>query len=253
MRLVTQMTRTKHIVIGDIHGCAGAMFALLDACQRTPEDEVISVGDLVDRGPSPEAVVRFFMNDPNATVVMGNHEDKHVRIRSGELVPGPGHLATQHQLGDFYDEAVDFMATLPLSMERAGHFICHGGVLPGTPLAEQPRSALLRGKMPWMRNIFDTRNPWWNRYEGDTPIVYGHASTRDGDIRRVGNTWGIDTGAGRGGPLTALILPERRVVSVPSEHGSSKEYARVYADALEVLAAKHADTRARRRRPARAR
>lgn len=241
------MTNPRHIVIGDIHSCADALFALLDACQRRPEDEVICVGDLIDRGPDPTGVVRFFMTDPNAVAIMGNHEDKHVRIRAGELKPGPSHLASQLLLGDLYDEAVDFFATLPLSLERRGYFICHAGVLPGVPLDEQPRKALLRAKMPWMKNIYDTADPWWNHYEGDVPIVYGHLATRDHNVRRVNNTWGIDTGAGHGGPLTALVLPEARVVSVGTEPRLGREFFVEHADELARLEQGHSETRERTR------
>lgn len=241
------MTKQRHIVIGDIHACANALFALLDACQRRPDDEVICVGDLVDRGQDPAGVVRFFMTDPNAISLMGNHEDKHVRIRAGELAPGPGHLATQLILGERYDDALDFFATLPLSLERCGHFICHAGVVPDTPLDAQPRQALLRGRMPWMKDIWDTSDPWWNHYTGSIPIVYGHLVTPDRKVRRLNNTWGIDTGAGVGGPLTALILPEQRVVSVPTEPRLGKRFYDDHADALATLEQQHANRRERRR------
>ncbi len=234
----------RTIIIGDIHACANALFALLDACRRTPADEVICVGDLVDRGTDPSAVVTFFMTDANASVVMGNHEDKHVRIRAGELKPGPGHLATQLQLGTLYDDALDYFATLPLNLERHGYFICHGGVIPGIPLDEQPRKALLRAKMPWMKNIFDTSQPWWLRYDGQVPIIYGHASTKDGKIRQVNNTWGIDTGAGHGGQLSALILPEGRVVSVPAPEHLSRDFYAQHADTLAQLELQHKQHRA---------
>jgi len=209
--------QARHIIIGDIHGCAAELFELLELCERRPRDEVVSVGDLVDRGPDPEAVIRFFMQDPNSAVILGNHEDKHLRIRSGELRAGPAQLASQIQLGDFYDEALDWFATLPLSLERAGHFICHAGVIPDVALEEQPRSALLRAKMPWMKDIFDqSEPPWWERYDGAMPVVYGH-SVHVGGVHHYGSTWGLDTGVCHGGALSALILPSCEVVSVEAE------------------------------------
>jgi serine/threonine protein phosphatase 1 len=221
---------SRHIIIGDIHGCADELFALLEACDRGPEDEVVSVGDLIDRGPDPEAVIRFFMDDPNSAAILGNHEDKHVRMRTGELAGGRAQMLSQIQLGDFYDAALDWFETLPLTLERAGHFICHGGVIPGVPLDEQPRSALLRGKMPWMKNIFDnSATPWWDRYDGDVPVIYGH-STHARGVLIANNTWGLDTGACHGHSLSALILPEGRVVSVPAG-----------ADHFGTLLAKHRD------------
>ncbi|MEU8683464.1 metallophosphoesterase [Streptomyces sp. NPDC048611] len=43
---------------------------------------LVTVGDLVDRGPAPGAVVRLLRERPNSVVVMGNHERKHVRVIS---------------------------------------------------------------------------------------------------------------------------------------------------------------------------
>ncbi len=241
----------RHIIIGDIHACADALFALLEECGRRPEDEVVSVGDLVDRGPDPVRVVQFFMSDPNARVILGNHEDSHLRIRAGELAPAWGHLVTQLQLGDLYHEALDWFATLPLSLERCGHFICHGGVRPDLPLDEQPRAALLRAKMPWMKSIFDTGDPWFDHYEGEVPVVYGHM-THAGGVHRVNNTWGIDTGAGHGGRLTALILPERRLVSVPASANLISAFVAEHGEELERIDGLNKKRRAKRKRARRA-
>lgn len=238
------MTNARHIIIGDIHGCADELFALLDACGRRPEDEVISVGDLIDRGPDPEAVIRFFMTDPNSAAILGNHEDKHLRMRTGELVGGNAQILSQIQLGDFYHEALDWFASLPLELERAGHFICHGGVIPGVPLNEQPRRALLRGKMPWMRNIFDQSGPaWWDRYDGDTPIVYGHSTHSDGPLV-TNNTYGIDTGACHGHSLTALILPDVELVSVPAGADHYRALLAQHRDAIQARMAEAKQGRA---------
>ena len=51
---------SRHIVIGDIHGCYEELLELLDRTGVTDEDIVVSVGDLVDRGPDSPAVLRYF-------------------------------------------------------------------------------------------------------------------------------------------------------------------------------------------------
>lgn len=205
----------RTIVVGDVHGCWDELCELLDRCARSTGDEVLGVGDLIDRGPDPGAVLRFFRDDPGASSILGNHEDKHLRIRSGELPPGTAQHLCRVQLGDGYDEALDWLATLPLTAERHGCFITHAGVVPGVPLDAQPRQALLRGHMPWMQGLFDHSSaPWWERYRGETPIVYGHSVHPEVHVENL--TWGLDTGACHGGALSALVLPERRVVSVPS-------------------------------------
>ena len=42
-------------IIGDIHGCYTELLDLLDKAGVGDDDLVVSVGDLVDRGPEPGA------------------------------------------------------------------------------------------------------------------------------------------------------------------------------------------------------
>ena len=43
----------RKIAIGDIHGCANALEALISAIKPTADDQIICLGDLIDRGMSP--------------------------------------------------------------------------------------------------------------------------------------------------------------------------------------------------------
>lgn len=71
-----------HAVVGDIHGCLDALKRLEDriarhAAREGLEPHIVSVGDLVDRGPASAAVVRHFREGVAAgthTALMGNHE-----------------------------------------------------------------------------------------------------------------------------------------------------------------------------------
>jgi serine/threonine protein phosphatase 1 len=70
------MTRT--IAIGDIHGCLGALDALLAAIGPTQEDIVVTVGDYIDRGPDSKGVIERLMELQSQTQLfplMGNHEE----------------------------------------------------------------------------------------------------------------------------------------------------------------------------------
>lgn len=40
-----------------------------------PADLILSVGDMIDRGPNSKEVIEFFMNTPNTEALYGNHED----------------------------------------------------------------------------------------------------------------------------------------------------------------------------------
>lgn len=70
-----------------------------------------------------------------------------------------------------------------------------------------------------MRRLGDGRS-WFDAYRGRTLAVFGHWAQKAPLLRR--NAIGLDTGCVYGQALTALILPERRLVSVPAR--------RVYAE-----------------------
>ena len=61
----------KTLVIGDIHGMLPELKALL--AQVGPVDEIISCGDLIDRGPFSYETIKFCQEN-NIKVCLGNHE-----------------------------------------------------------------------------------------------------------------------------------------------------------------------------------
>ena len=48
----------RRYVIGDIHGCAKAARTLIENIDPTEEDELVFLGDYVDRGPNSRDVVQ---------------------------------------------------------------------------------------------------------------------------------------------------------------------------------------------------
>lgn len=67
-------TTHRHLVIGDIHGRFNTLIELLDKANYNPESDIlVSVGDLIDRGPRSVEVIDFFAA-PNRYAVRGNHE-----------------------------------------------------------------------------------------------------------------------------------------------------------------------------------
>ena len=41
----------RRFAIGDIHGCAKALRSLIEVIDPQPDDEIVFLGDYVDRGP----------------------------------------------------------------------------------------------------------------------------------------------------------------------------------------------------------
>jgi serine/threonine protein phosphatase 1 len=67
-------TRGRDFVCGDIHGCFDELDAALARLRFNPAaDRLISVGDLVDRGPRSADALKY-LRQPWLYAVMGNHE-----------------------------------------------------------------------------------------------------------------------------------------------------------------------------------
>jgi len=201
----------QHIVIGDIHGCFAELQALLVAVEAQPDDVVVSVGDVVDRGPASVEVVNFLRARPNTIVVTGNHERKHIR---GVL--SYSQEITRAQFGDAYAEAVQWMRTLPYCVELDDAVVVHAALLPGVPLAAQRDEVLCgstAGEQELQRALGHGR--WHESWDGPKPVIFGHHVVTE-PLVRPRRIYGIDTGACHGGRLTALTLPDFQLHSVPA-------------------------------------
>ncbi|SDK10738.1 serine/threonine protein phosphatase 1 [Nonomuraea maritima] len=116
------MSRT--VIIGDIHGCFDVLPELLEKVGLRPDDLLVSVGDLVGRGPAPGEVVTFFRERPNAVVVMGSHEREHVRG-----IFSYAQEITRLRLGESYAETVEWMRTLPYYFENEHVRVVHAAMV----------------------------------------------------------------------------------------------------------------------------
>lgn len=85
VRTLEKNTAGRDFVVGDIHGMfARSLDAFLQAVQfDETKDRVISVGDLVDRGPGSSDALKYLRN-PWFYAVYGNHEDMLVHFVKGD-------------------------------------------------------------------------------------------------------------------------------------------------------------------------
>ena len=220
-------------IIGDIHGCYTELLDLLDKAGVGDDDLVVSVGDLVDRGPEPGAVVDLFRARANSVVIMGNHERKHVR---GVL--SYSQQVTRLQLGDRYEEQVRWMVELPYHWEREDVRVVHWGLYPGVPLDEVPedvRAGTASGDARLKERFGE--GPWYDHYTDDVPVVFGHAVVGPEPLVIRDRIFGIDTGACHGMRLTGLLLPAFKLVSVPARRDHWAEVRNAWqAPVLRTLA-----------------
>ncbi|MEO3782633.1 metallophosphoesterase family protein [Actinocorallia sp. B10E7] len=202
----------RTIIVGDIHGCFDELLELLKRVDLGPDDLLVGVGDLVDRGPAPGDVVDFFRERPNSVALMGNHERKHVRG-----IFSYAQEITRLQLGARYAEAVDWMRTLPYHFENEHVRVVHAAMVPGVPLTEQ-KEEILCGSTRGERELaaLFPGGHWHDHYTDSKPVVFGHHVTGREPMIRDGRVFGLDTGACHGWNLTALCVPEFTVHSVPA-------------------------------------
>jgi len=77
--------RPATYAIGDIHGCLEPLDQLLEKIAPRPEDELVFVGDYIDRGPQSREVVDRLLALPHRCVfLMGNHERMLLDFLAGE-------------------------------------------------------------------------------------------------------------------------------------------------------------------------
>jgi serine/threonine protein phosphatase 1 len=212
--------RGRLIAIGDIHGCADEFEELLSRLAPTRDDVLVLLGDLVNRGPASARVIALARRHAQVSL-LGNHE---LRLLEFRRTGDPSHLrrpdhATLAQLGP---EEWAYLEAMPLTAEAADHqtVFVHGGFLPGRPWREQPARVVTRiqvvgpdGKAH-KRADFPAAPHWSELWMGPPFVVYGH-TPRPGPVRTAW-TLGIDTACVQGGALTAVVLPERRLVQVRS-------------------------------------
>lgn len=205
----------RTLIVGDLHGCLAELRALLDELRFEPaSDRLICVGDLVGKGPDGAGVVRFFREGGHESV-LGNHDDKLLRWRAGTSKK-PLRGAHAAHAAALSDADWEWLAALPLWIDVPEHgvLVIHGGLVPGVPIDEQQRQDLLlmRSLRPDGTGSSELGDGplWASRWRGPPKVIFGHDAITG--LQRWRWAIGLDTGACYGGHLSALVLPEGRIV-----------------------------------------
>ncbi len=236
-------------VIGDVHGCLDELEALLGKLGYARDDagvfrheqgrKAVFLGDLVDRGPNVNGVLRTAMNMEKAGTALcvpGNHEMKLLRkLRGKDVKLTHGLAQTVEQLEkeppEFRDHVAHFIDDLVSHyvLDDGKLVVAHAGMketLQGRG-SGKVRAFALYGETTGETDEYGlpVRYPWANEYRGRAAVVYGHTPVPEAEW--LNNTICIDTGCVYGGKLTALRWPERDLVQVPA--------AKVYSDPVRPL------------------
>ncbi len=236
-------------VIGDVHGCAGELKALLEALGwrrdeggwTPPPGRVAAfVGDLINRGPGSLevlALVSGLVESGHAVAALGNHDALllrwllHPEHGRAEVIRDTAEALVQADTrgeGPTLGEARRWLEASPL----AARFVCGGEALVVVhaawhpALEEAPRDvaalACLYGPTARLAGSpHRHRVEWRHALPAACPrIVHGHTAY-DGPVSTMGPATCVDTACVFGGRLTALRWPEGEVVQVPARRAWS--------------------------------
>lgn len=250
LAIVDLMPRTLVIgdIHGDLEALERLMARLP---HLVADDTLVFIGDYIDRGPKSAEVVAYVRELPKTlacsiVTLRGNHEDAWLKViddgwpefilprgngclealRSfkGRPVPGEDDIPDPKEYeelmeGSFFPpDVVEWMRQLPFFYEDEHAIYVHAGIIRQDgefphPSKVEPKQVLL-----WMRD-----HDFFENYRGKL-VVFGHTVTEQlptglsthtpedpADLWAGPAAIGLDTGAGKGGFLTAIELPARKV------------------------------------------
>lgn len=199
------------LAIGDIHGCLDQLKALMDQVAPTLGDQVIFLGDYVDRGPASSSVIDYLIEFgktlPATVFLRGNHDQMFADYLDGRestafLMNGGLKTLSSYQrkgLWPIPSSHRAFLEALTNYYETEDYVFVHAGLRPGIPLAEQDINDLL-----WIRREFITSSYDWGK-----PVVYGHTPLEAPLLTET--RIGLDTGCVYGRQLTCCDILSRRI------------------------------------------
>lgn len=219
------MSEQKYIAIGDVHGCARSLEALLrkfDDIDDYEDRTIVFVGDYIDRGPDSRGVVDIILEYRkyrDVITLRGNHEqmllDAYHRqdyslwmINGGQTTldsydSSPGDINIPQEHVDFYKET-------KLYYDTPEYFFVHAGAPPEQPIEKSLQQKDISRYFLWERahlNAFETA---WEK-----TVVFGHTPRPHPLVKD--KMVGIDTGCVYDrlgyGRLTAALLPEKKFIN----------------------------------------
>ncbi len=208
------------VAIGDIHGRLDLLKVFLD---RTPTEQIVLVGDYVDRGDDSAGVLRLLSAREDLICLSGNHEELMLNfiksperhgarwLRYGGLqtlasygVSGMTETSANDAMVKARDQLLDAMGpetlawlkSRPTSWQSGNIAVVHAGADPNVPIYDQSVKTLHWGHGDFLKKR--RRDGVW--------VIHGHTI-----VDAPQNTKGriaIDTGAYATGRLSAVHIDQ---------------------------------------------
>jgi diadenosine tetraphosphatase ApaH/serine/threonine PP2A family protein phosphatase len=206
---------SRTIVIGDIHGCYDELEDMLAEVRFNADDRLVSVGDLITKGPKSREVLERFMSDPQFSAVMGNHDLALRRKWNGEKIKlKVCQKPTNKELKKDKERYVAYLNSLPFMIDLGTHLVVHAGVRPGVALHSQTSEDLTELRSMGKDRTARDGTPWYDVYDGEKVVLFGHWPAPK--PRRGKQAIGLDTGCVYGNELTAYIIETGEFKTVPA-------------------------------------
>ncbi len=217
------------LAIGDIHGCLIALDTLLEAVRPQPDDQIVTLGDYVDRGPDSRGVLDRLLQLRQQfplVALRGNHEQMMVQARTDPevredwlLFGGQATLLSYGQAGEpgrLEEVPQHHWLFLEKNLvwwhETDSHFFVHANVRPDLPLAEQPETTLLWEKLIVVRP-----------HVSGKIMVCGHTAQKNGLPLFLEHAICLDTYVYGDGWLTCLDVGSGQVWQA-NQRGESRQW-----------------------------
>ena len=203
--------------MGDIHGRYDYMLEVLQKSGFDYENDLlIQIGDIVDRGPDPFKCCKELMKIKNKILITGNHDAAFIQFLAEKIDflgdsngTAPTHEAWKELSND---EKVEILKEV--FSEQRSYYISDDNIMfvhGGFPRDEK-LDDVVDNVFYWDRELVsqamsckgdDKLKTLYNFKEifiGHTPTIYWDK------IKPIysGGVWNVDTGAGKGGPLTIM-------------------------------------------------
>ncbi|MCH2206286.1 MAG: metallophosphoesterase [Lentisphaerales bacterium] len=220
--------KSRTILVGDIHGCFDELQLLLEKVKYSKKsDRLISLGDLVHKGPKSHKVIDYFIKN-DLEVIMGNHDWHLQQALKGEIEMYPVAEGFINKSEYSHDEICQWLEKLPFYIDDEDFLAVHGALNPTIESFEKTKPhQMINGRYfdPVKGKIHsklkdgcpDRLIPWYKGYEApptDKPIIFGHWAQKG--LIQYKNFHGLDTGCCYGGYLSCLLFPKKNIVQVRS-------------------------------------
>jgi serine/threonine protein phosphatase 1 len=233
------MRTGRIIAIGDVHGCAHALDALVGAISPAAGDTLVFLGDLIDQGPETREVLERIIelqSRCDVVLIQGNHEVMLYAAREsaaaqrywencgGALTIDSYHFGgTMHDIPEKHWKLLD--GCLPY-YETQDYIFTHANYLPDEPMDLQPGHQLR-----WAMFEPEKELP----HLSGKPVFVGHTEQRSGEVLDLGFATCLDTACWRYGWLTAMDARTKHVwqaskwglMREPGEQGHRERLSKV--------------------------